>query len=75
MSSPSLLLSRLSLAATAVLSAARRGLSTRSCLSTSNRLTLQPSRLLRLNLIRLSLTLLVGSTLTGYAHAGKLAIV
>ncbi|MGL5782941.1 MAG: divergent polysaccharide deacetylase family protein [Plesiomonas shigelloides] len=36
---------------------------------------MQPSRLLRLNLARLSLTLLVGGTLTGYAHAGKLAIV
>ncbi|MDA1381271.1 divergent polysaccharide deacetylase family protein [Plesiomonas shigelloides subsp. oncorhynchi] len=36
---------------------------------------MQPSRLLRLNLTHLSLTLLVGGTLTGYAHAGKLAIV
>lgn len=69
-SSPSLLLSRLSLAATAVLSAVKRGLSARPCLFACNRLTLQPSRLLRL-----SLTLLVGGTLTGYAHAGKLAIV
>lgn len=75
MSSPSLLLSRLSLAATAVLSAVKRGLSARPCLFACNRLTLQPSRLLRLNLTRLSLTLLVGGTLTGYAHAGKLAIV
>ena len=74
-SSPSLLLSRLSLAATAVLSAVKRGLSARPCLFACNRLTLQPSRLLRLNLTRLSLTLLVGGTLTGYAHAGKLAIV
>ncbi|WP_159033759.1 divergent polysaccharide deacetylase family protein [Plesiomonas shigelloides] len=80
MSCPSLLLSRLSLAATAVLSAVKRGLSARPCLFAYNRLTLQPSRLLRLNftrlnLTRLSLTLLVGGTLTGYAHAGKLAIV
>ncbi|MGL4350737.1 MAG: hypothetical protein ACRCT2_09300, partial [Plesiomonas shigelloides] len=65
MSSPSLLLSRLSLAATAVLSAVKRGLSARPCLFACNRLTLQPSRLVRLNLTRLSLTLLVGGTLTG----------
>lgn len=74
-SSPSLLLSRLSLAATAVLSAVKRGLSARPCLFACNSLTLQPSRLVRLNLTRLSLTLLVSGTLTGYAHAGKLAIV
>lgn len=58
MSTPSLPLSRLSLATTAMLAAARRCLSRRTT-----------------HTLRLSLILLVGCTLAGYAHAGKLAIV